>query len=273
MVILPTESAVGSKPTSRITFFIKIFDFLQQQAEETKRKAILDREEEEEARKAWEEEQAPLKALQEAVNRLKEQGRKALKKMEGTIPKKGIKLVPCFPLQDTEVIDVDETFLVTFSLKIRPAGANKSIYKKTVRRFSDGSPSVWLQTLQDINEIWTQNRVGGPNDRAATVRTILHDDALTIFVASIESQTEVVEGNAAAAQLTNEKVDNALKAVTASVFPHRALETQKLWMRRHMKKPAGMSYRLMQAKVLKMNRAYHYFQMPPMNPSSQMESC
>ena len=48
-------------------------------------------------------------------------------------------------------------------------------------------------------------------------------------------------------------VDEALEAVGASVFPHRALENQKLWMRRHMKKPSHMAYRTLQAKVLQIN--------------------
>ena len=88
----------------------------------------------------------------------------------------------------------------------------------------------------------------------------MRDDALTVFEAALEAQAEGNEDDEVAPQqLTTEMVDTALQAVTASVFPHRALETQKLWMRRHMKKPAGMTYRLMQAKVLKMNRSLALF--------------
>ena len=182
-----------------------------------------------------------------------------MKPVEASVPRKGIKLVPCLPLVDEEVIDVDKTFLVSFSLKIKPNGSNEHNYKKTVRRFSEGSPSQWIQTLQDINEIWTQNKMNGAQDQAATVRTILRDDALTVFEGSLESQTEATTEGGSATPVTIEKVDKALAMVSASVFPHRALETQKLWMRRHMKKPSTMSYRLMQAKVLKMNRSLVLF--------------
>ena len=264
MVILPTGDIVGITTTTRITFFNKIIKKLQQQAKHEEQRVQQEQEEGEEARQAWEKLQEPVRKLQEARKRLKEEARRT---METNIPRKGIKLVPCLPLVDQEVVDVDKTFLLNFKLKIRPNGGNDNTYEKAVRRFSDGTPSTWIQTLHDIHEVWTQNRVGGASDRMALVKTILQDDALTVFMASIESQTEVVEGQeAAATQLTNEKVELALKAVTSSVFPHRALETQKLWMRRHMKKPAGMSYRLMQAKVLKMNKSL------PLFPDATMES-
>ena len=194
-----------------------------------------------------------------------------MRNMEGAIPKKGIKLIPCLPLVDTEVVDVDKTFLVTFKLKVRPGAANDSCYEKAIRRFSAGTPNTWVQTLQDIEEVWAQNRVNSANDRAAIVTTILRDDALTVFQAAMEAQQEGEEEDQQGPMpATIEMVDAALQAVTASVFPHRALETQKLWMRRHMKKPAGMTYRLLQAKVLKMNRSLVLF--PEANQDSKFNN-
>ena len=228
MVLIPTV-----KKEKKTTFFQELVRKVQQQAEQEARN-----------RKEREEEE---REYQEAM------------KIEASIPKKGMQLVPCIPLQDNEVVDVDKTSLVTFQLKIRPNGSNDSTYKKAVRRFSEGSPNVWIRTLEDIREIWKQNRVQGGSDRAATVRTILRDDALTVFEAAMETQEPEEEGQTAAAAVTVEKVEQALKAVSESVFPHRALENQKLWMRRHMKKPAGMSYRILQSKVLKMNRSLELF--------------
>ena len=179
--------------------------------------------------------------------------------MDITIPKKGTKLVPCIPLEDTEVIDVDKTFFVSFDLKILPNGDCKSTYEKTVRRFSEGSPVTWIQTMMDINEIWVQNGVVEGSDRAAIVRTILRDDALTVFEGALEGQLEPIDDDEDSVKTTPEKVNIALEAVSASVFPHRALEVQKLWMRRHMKKPSYMAYRALQAKVMKMNRCLAMF--------------
>ena len=232
MVLIPTEK---DRKEKKPTFFQQLVQTVTTQAKK-----------EEERRKKEEEEE---KEYQEAM-----------KMMENSIPKKGIQLVPCIPLQDNEVVDVDKTSLVTFQLKIRPTGANDSTYKKTVRRFSEGSPNTWIQTIEDIREIWKQNRVQGGSDRAATVRTILRDDALAVFEAAMEvPEPEGENPVAVPVGVTADRVELALKAVSESVFPHRALENQKLWMRRHMKKPAGMSYRILQSKVLKMNRSLELF--------------
>ena len=104
--------------------------------------------------------------------------------------------------------------------------------------------------MRDMHEVWTQNAINGPADRAGIVRAVLRDDALAQFETSMESQLELEANN----QITLVIVETALKAVSASVFPHRALENQKLWMRRHMKKPLSMSYRTLQAKVVQMNQ-------------------
>ena len=104
--------------------------------------------------------------------------------------------------------------------------------------------------MQDLREVWTQNSINGPSDHAAIIRAILRDNALAQFVTSIDSQRAAAPNN----QLDEAMVEEALKAVSASIFPHRALETQKLWMRRHMKKPITMSFRTLQAKVVQINQ-------------------
>ena len=256
MVLIPhcknsRKTTVSNKRDTRITFFSNLIEKLQQQQQESFLKAQATRKEETEARRVWQQQQE--QEHQQAIWKSYKQAA-GMKPGDKDNQNKAIKLQPCLPLQDHEVIDVDKTSFVSFSLKVKPNGNSDSIYKKTVKRFSDGSPSNWIQTIQDIKEIWGQNKVTTGPDRAAIVKTILRDDALTVFVASIEAQTEPVEGSATATTLTADKVEQALKAVSSSVFPHRALENQKLWMRRHMKKPQGMSYRILQAKVLKMNR-------------------
>ena len=91
------------------------------------------------------------------------------------IPKKGALLKPVLPLIDTSPIDVDKTSMVVFTLKVRPGGSNEHTYKKTIRRFCEGSPSQWIETRKDMAEVWKQNVLNGPADRASIVRTILRD--------------------------------------------------------------------------------------------------
>ena len=45
------------------------------------------------------------------------------------------------------------------------------------------------------------------------------------------------------------------------MFPHRALEVQKLWMRRQMHKPYAMSYRIFDSEVVHLNNSLIYFPM------------
>ena len=158
---------------------------------------------------------------------------------------------PSLPLVDKEPIDVDKTSTISFTLKVRPGGNNEHTYKKTMRLFAEGTPFEWLLTMRDLREVWKQNGLNGPADRASVVRAILRDDALAQFTTALESEQAGQDGNVPA--LTVEMVEVALTAVTSAIFPHRALETQKLWMRRHMKKPLSMTYRSLQAKVLQIN--------------------
>ena len=60
-------------------------------------------------------------------------------------------------------------------------------------------------------------------------------------------------------------IEKALAAVSSAVFPHRALETQKLWMKRHLRKPKVMKYRIPQSRVLKMNNSLPLFSGPTEN--------
>ena len=166
-------------------------------------------------------------------------------------------LNPCIPLEDNDPIDVDRTQLITYTLKIRPNGANDHTYKKALRLFSTGSVTEWIETVKDINEIWTQNSVGGPHDRAAIVKTVLRDEALSHFEVALEVLRQGPNGERL--EFTADLVNKALDYVSLAIFPHRALETQKQWMRRHMRKPMKMRYRLFQARVLKINKYLPYF--------------
>jgi hypothetical protein len=61
------------------------------------------------------------------------------------------------------------------------------------------------------------------------------------------------------AAITPQHVTTALAAVAETVFPHRALETQKLWMNRSMFKPRAMTTRLTSAAMSRINNALPLF--------------
>ena len=159
---------------------------------------------------------------------------------------------PSIPLEDQEPIDVDKTQLITYTLKIRPGGSNDHTYKKALKIFSDGSATEWIDAMKDIEIMWTQNSVNGPQDRAAIIKTVLADEPLAHFENALEELRVGPDGERLA--FDNNLVKKALDEAAKLVFPHRALEHQKSWMSRIMQKPYNMPYRIFQNRVIKMNK-------------------
>jgi hypothetical protein len=104
-------------------------------------------------------------------------------------------------------------------------------YKKFVRVFEEGTPQQWINLIQDVEEIWTQNSVNGPSDRTSTIRALLKGESLTAFDTKLEDAWVDPNLNVQAlVPLTVDHIGQAMDSVATAVFPHRALEIQKLWM-------------------------------------------
>ena len=147
---------------------------------------------------------------------------------------------------------------LSFEIKTRvgqPAGS--TTYRKFVRKFEEGTPQQWIDLLKDLEEIWTQNSMTGGTDCASTVRALVRGESAIAFEASLADAMVDVEG--VATRTTIDHVATALKAVTSTVFPFRALEMQKQWMQRKMHKPADLSTRQMAAAINRLNNALPLF--------------
>ena len=186
--------------------------------------------------------------------------------MEG-VPKKGFLLRPCIPLvEEKNQEPVAKHECVKFTLKAKsvlgqeggPTGQKVGAFKKSFKIFKNGTVPEWIETLGNIRQVWTCNNVTGPHERVGIIFSILKDEALEHFEGALRELQEPTENNPKV-ELTNEMVEKALLAVSSAVFPHRALETQKLWMKRHLKKPRDMKYRVLQSRVLKMNNSLPLF--------------
>jgi hypothetical protein len=163
--------------------------------------------------------------------------------------------------------DKDKSKFITFELKVRagaPEGSGK--YKRNIRTFEEGTPQDWMDVLVALQEIWKQNSVNGPTDRAATVAAILKGDSLTAFDAALEDARVNPDDNTQD-PTTLEHVDLALRAVTTIIFPFRALETQKMWMTRIMRKPYDMPIRTTAAAISRLNNYLPAF--PEGTPNSK----
>ena len=119
------------------------------------------------------------------------------------IPKKTSgSLQPVLPLICEVILSSDKERgkLISFELKTRVGQADAGTkYKKYVRKFEEGTPQMWIDLLRDIEEIWTQNSMGGGTDRASTVRALVRGESLTAFEAALQTaRTGGAEGVAAA---------------------------------------------------------------------------
>ena len=145
-------------------------------------------------------------------------------------------------------------------MKTRADGLNNVTYKKYVRKFEEGSVQEWIDLLKDLEEIWTQNSIHGGTDRVATIHVLIWGETLTSFKAALVDPQECdTNENKNPGPILMEQIDSALAAVSTIVFPHRALENQKVWMTRGMRKPYDMFTRRLSAVVSKMNNALPLF--------------
>jgi hypothetical protein len=178
------------------------------------------------------------------------------------IPKK--KFVPSYYLQPvlpiipekTTTLEEDKSKFISIDLKTRVgAAASSSTYKKYIKKFEEGSPQEWIDTLQDLEEVWRQNFISRVLDKVSTVRAVLKGESLIAFEAAIQETDNENQDQ----ELNDEKIKLALDAVTRTVFPHRALEIQKLWMQRGMRKPPELGIRKTVASITRINNSLPLF--------------
>jgi hypothetical protein len=155
--------------------------------------------------------------------------------------------------------------------------ANSPSYKIFVRKFDDGDPEQFILMMQDFNTIWKQNSLATAEDKLANIRAVLRNDSLTQFEASLEEQRhpepkEDESEDEVQLELSNDMIKIALQEVAKAVFPHRALDMQKVWMRRIMRKPKDMPFRTLNTCVNKMNNAFQHFPgATPESPLSELD--
>jgi hypothetical protein len=178
--------------------------------------------------------------------------------MTTKIPRKVSFLKPVLPLVPKEASkkEEDKSKFVTMELKSQAGTSTGGTYKKHIVLFNEGTPQEWIDAQRDIAEVWKQNNITQPDDRMAIIRTLLRGETLTTFDASIEEQKQDPTGTLA---LTMDMVTKALAEVSNTIFPHRALEIQKQWMRKHLKKPSELSIRLTSSALSRMNNCLPFF--------------
>jgi hypothetical protein len=176
-----------------------------------------------------------------------------------TVARKGNHLSPVLPLIPKRLpsAEEDKGAYISFELQTVTGAKQKNYYRKFIRRFDEGTPQQWVELLRDLQEIWKQNAVSTGSDQTATVRAVVRGESLTTFEVALNELLLDDDGNLD--RISPEDVQKALGAVTATVFPHRALETHKRWMNKAMFKPGDLNTRQMAAAINRMNNALPLF--------------
>jgi hypothetical protein len=168
----------------------------------------------------------------------------------------------------------DKSKFISFELKSRagqPAGSTP--HKKFVRVIEEGTPQQWIDLIHDLEEIWTQNSVNGPTDRVLTVRALLKGKSLTAFDTALEDVRIDPDPNVIAPlPLILEHINDAMDQVANTVFPHRALKIQKLWMNRGTRKPIDMTTRRRQRQSRRSTTASHFSHLERMGPNLRIRN-
>ena len=67
---------------------------------------------------------------------------------------------------------------ITMNLKSTGGADGNGKYKKHLAIYEEGTPQEWNGTQRAFSEVWTQNSIESPADRAVIVRTILKEISL-----------------------------------------------------------------------------------------------
>ena len=139
----------------------------------------------------------------------------------------------------------------SYKCRTTPTDKDSPTYEIAVPYFGDGTPEKWIQFLRLLKQVFKgQGDSTGPA-RFVKARQLLVGNALTSFeshVSSIDGHTET---------LASFKL--AMMAVSQDVFPKRAAQTQKRYLRRYLRKPAEMTTKKYAARVVEINSYFKYF--------------
>ena len=139
----------------------------------------------------------------------------------------------------------------SYKCRTTPTDKDSPTYEIAVPYFGDGTPEKWIQFLRLLKQVFKgQGDSTGPA-RFVKARQLLVGNALTSF----ESHVSSIDGHSET--LASFKL--AMMAVSQDVFPKRAAQTQKRYLRRYLRKPAEMTTKKYAARVVEINSYFKYF--------------
>ena len=155
----------------------------------------------------------------------------------------GTKIPPPLPFKAVTTKRDEKEKPIGFELRTIPTDADSSKIKFNVYVFKNGTCEEWLRHKKNIRTILTGlNATNGPSS-FSIARRLLEGEPLSAF-------------NAKASEVGTETVlhfKDCMDAVTQMVFPQRALQRQRRYMRRNLRKPRDVTIRNFRTRLLELN--------------------
>ena len=152
-------------------------------------------------------------------------------------------IVPIIGLERPEKPTLTKGEYVVLKCRTDPTDEDSSTYDVPIPYYSTGTPEEWLRFERNLEKVFTgQDLTTGPQQYAC-VRRLLEGNALAVFDLN-------------AATLGNETTQHLqliLMSLRDQVFPQRAQQQQKRYMRRALRKPRNMSIRVYVNRVQELN--------------------
>ena len=125
-----------------------------------------------------------------------------------------VPLVPPKPTSDTE----DRSNFITFEVKVIAGSESAGKFKKNVWLFDDGTPDEFIKLLDDLHNIYKQNKIDDAADQNALVESILKGNLKENYLSFMEEIHGVnEEGNLN--NITKEMLDQAIDKMKMEIFP------------------------------------------------------
>jgi hypothetical protein len=157
--------------------------------------------------------------------------------------------LPPIPLERPNRVALESGSYVSFKLRAVPTDPTSQLYSLSVPYYNTGTPERWILFRKDLDKVLTgQNITTGPPTYAMT-RRILEGAALAKF-----DESSVTRGTE-----TLEHFVQVINDMGNYVFPRRALQMEKRYMRRYMRKPRRLKMREYMARVEELNNDLRYF--------------
>jgi hypothetical protein len=144
----------------------------------------------------------------------------------------------------------------TLKLRTHPLNVGSPQFSYELSYFCTGTPEEFLLFQQGLRKVLVgQNLLTGP-DMFATTRRMLEGDALATFNNATEEGLETLD-----------RFKLNMDALKRHVFPKRAYQMQKRWMRRFLRKPKEKTIREYVARVREINLWFNAY---PVNEEDEV---